>query len=1040
MLAVLISPAAMAAATDSAVVSGQARFEVLSPTLIRTEYAADGQFLDTATFNAIGRDAFDRPAFTTSTVDGWLSIKTAALTMKYKVGSGPFTRQNLSVELLAGTELVKGRPWSRLLCTVGQRCEAEKAARNLSFSGLSINANHRGYTGEGFLAGYVNVGDTLTLEVDVERAGAYQFALQYANGIPADGQHQVRTLTLSVDGAAGRSLSLAPTADWDTWGTARSAAIELRPGRHTIRLARGQGDSGNVNVDSVALVQDGASLPAAGCQFGTVCQAEDGAIAGSAQVQANHDGYGGAGFVAELNQGASVAVQVTDVPEAGKYVLQLRYANGSGGDQLHQARTASVIANGIEQRLSLPRTDHWAAWNVAASEPVALHAGTNDLLIACPDAASCHINVDTVAVLRPALGGYRRSVDLIDGVAPTTPGLLYRDGWYLLDDTATALYADGAPSLTQRPARSAQDYQDGYLFGYGRNYKQALADLATLTGPSVLLPRWAYGVWLSQYYDRTSAMYQNTILPRFRAERVPLDVLVTDTDFKSPNTWNGWEFDTEKFPQPKAFLDWAHGQGLHTSFNIHPSIAGSDPQFPRAQATANNKLARTGACGDPANRDPAGCYGFDWADPDQLAAYFELHQTMNGQGVDFWWLDFCCDGSQSRRTDLTADAWINHHYAQDAERAIGRGFTLSRTYGLGPWNNQPNEASGPWADKRSTVHFTGDSYSTWRMLAAEVGYTAAESAATGLSAVSHDIGGFNRVAQAAGAEPGSYKMDDEMYARWVQFGTFQPIDRLHGDHSDRLPWQYGAAAKASAVKFLRLRGALVPYIYTLARDTVRTGVPVVRALYLDYPDQAAAYSFAGSQYFFGPDLLVAPITSAGNPASVSVWFPPGKWVDYFTGKSHVGGVRSVSADLNTMPVFLRAGAIVPSRADNAPNDVQHPLSSVVLTVASGASGQFELYEDNGSTTDLSESATTTIAYSEAGGYNLLIGPAKGTFPGQVTQRAWTAVFLNAAPPQAVTVNGTTLPNSAWSYNSDTKKLMVPVAARATSEKILVSYR
>jgi alpha-glucosidase (family GH31 glycosyl hydrolase) len=120
-------------------------------------------------------------------------------------------------------------------------------------------------------------------------------------------------------------------------------------------------------------------------------------------------------------------------------------------------------------------------------------------------------------------------------------------------------------------------------------------------------------------------------------------------------------------------------------------------------------------------------------------------------------------------------------------------------------------------------------------------------------------------------------------------GTFQPVDRLHSNHSDRLPWQYGADAQASAEKFLNLREKLVAYTYTLAQQASTTGVPVTRPTYLEYPDEPNAYTTADSEYFYGPDLLVAPVTTPGTTATTSVWFPPGQWTDYFTGKTYAGG-------------------------------------------------------------------------------------------------------------------------------------------------------
>lgn len=214
------------------------------------------------------------------------------------------------------------------------------------------------------------------------------------------------------------------------------------------------------------------------------------------------------------------------VPADGTYALQVRYANATGSDGLYQTRTATVSSNGTTRTLSLPVTSNWDTWSTA-SVPVTLKAGANDITVGCPDAASCHVNLDTVSVTAAnspapqphlALGGYRRSLDGVDGnngAPATTPGLLYKDGWYLLDDTTSALYDTGTHQVTQRPSHGGAPYQDGYVFGYGygHNYQQGLTDLATLTGPPELLPQWAYGVWYSEYIDRTAADYENRILP-----------------------------------------------------------------------------------------------------------------------------------------------------------------------------------------------------------------------------------------------------------------------------------------------------------------------------------------------------------------------------------------------------------------------------------------------------------------------------------------------------------------------------------------------
>ncbi|MEU8819413.1 TIM-barrel domain-containing protein [Actinoplanes sp. NPDC048796] len=883
-------------AHDSTVVSGKARFEVLSPTLIRTEY---GTFTDASTFNVIGRDSFRPVRFTKRTEKGWLTIDTGALTLRYKVGSGSFTADNLDIKLRAGRQTVQAAPWAGHYppsCEAGVLCEAEA----LDVRGPGVATDHRDYTGKGFTAGYTGTGDAIVFTTAA--TGSLQLAVRYANSTGGDGQNVTRTLTVAVDGT-NRALSLPPTANWDTWGVA-TVPLDLASGTHQISVVKGANDTGNVNIDSLALIRPGDAYPAPApaapqpCPFGTVCEADQGTLSGGARTASDHNGYAGEGFLAGLeNTSSSAALTVTGVPAKGTYRVQVRYANGKAGAQPIQTRTMTV--NGTT--VTLPATSSWDYWRTVEA-PVTLDKGTNTVTLACPTAASCNVNVDTVALVRAgtpllaphaALGGYRRGLDGVNGAALTEPGLLYQDGWSLLDDSASALYNTRTGKVTPRSGQA----QDGYVFAYGQDYTRGLNELSKLTGPTKLLPKWAYGVWYSEYYDRTASEFQD-IVKRFESENVPLDVLIVDTDFKAPDRWNGWNFDTSRFPDYKAFQSWLTKRGIRTSLNIHPSILGSDPKFAQAQATAKGKLKKTGCNGG------ADCYTFDFGDPDQLKAYFDLHSSL--ADPDFWWLDWCCDASTSTQAGVTGDAWINQQYA------ARDGFAFSRAYGslqAGGYGNPTAVPTGPWADKRTTLHFTGDTVSTWETLQAQVGYTPGESAATGLAAVSHDIGGHTGgLSTEKGAEPDSTKLPDDLYARWVQLGTFQPIDRLHSNHSDRLPWQYGPAASASAKKFLQLREKLLPYTYAAAKEATRTGTPIVRPMYLAYPGQQEAYATAGSQYLYGDDFLVAPVTTPGDTATTTVWFPPGhNWKDYFTGKVYQGGTTAqVTSTMATMPVFVRS--------------------------------------------------------------------------------------------------------------------------------------
>lgn len=566
------------------------------------------------------------------------------------------------------------------------------------------------------MAGYEATGNSLRFSVDAPSSGTFQLSLRYANAQGGDGQVTERTLRTMVDGGGGQQFALAPTGSWDTWAVAK-VPLELTAGRHEVTILRGPADSGQVNVDSLAVGPAGAAFPAPSpgqsqpCAFGTVCEAESGQLAGGAKLADDHNGYSGKGFVAGLErEAASTTLTVTGVPKAGNYQVQLRYANAKAGSQPVQTRKVSVQPGATTPSIiELKPTSGWDYWRTVTA-PIALTAGTNTVKLGCPTTDSCNVNVDTIAlattsssVLAPhaPLGGYRRGLDGVNGGAKTEPGLLYQDGWSLLDDTASALWDPKSRKVTQRSAHE-KGYQDGYVFGYGQDYNAGLKDLSKLTGPTLTLPEWAYGVWYAEYYDRTAAEFQ-AIVERFKSEKVPLDVLVVDTDFKTPDKWNGWSVDPTRFPDPKAFNAWLHKQGLHTTWNIHPSILGSDPKFAQAQKTANGKLARTGCNGG------ADCYTFDWGDPNQLAAYMDLHNDIEKQGVDFWWLDWCCDASRSTLPGVTPDAWINQKYFER------NGFAFSRAYGslqAGGYSNPAAVPTGPWADKRTTLHFTGDTTST----------------------------------------------------------------------------------------------------------------------------------------------------------------------------------------------------------------------------------------------------------------------------------------------------------------------------------------
>jgi Glycosyl hydrolases family 31/Domain of unknown function (DUF5110)/NPCBM-associated, NEW3 domain of alpha-galactosidase/Carbohydrate binding module (family 35)/IPT/TIG domain len=885
--------------------AGNARFEVLTPTLVRLEYAADGKFEDGATFNVVDRQQ-PTPRFRTAVRNGVLTIRTDRLTLRYRLGSGRFTPANTAVTLRVGSRRVTGHPrWPQApgSCRFATSCQAEDGRLD---AGESVNYDHAGFTGRGFTADYgqVSASDSWTV-TGVPAAGSYPLQIRYSNG-----SGQPSTLSVAADGAAAGTVTFPATTNWDTWAVS-SVPVQLHAGPNTITTSCATGDGCNVNLDSAAVTAGGAGYPTT----------------------------------------TTTAAPPVDVPgQLGGWTRGLdAYPNQAGAD----------------------------------------------------------------------IGDTRLH-----------PGILNRRGWSLLDDTSTALRtAQGW--VRPRPAHAGA-YQDGYLFGYGQDYQRALRDLRAITGPADMLPKWAAGVWFSEYFPYTAGDYENQLVPQFRAHHVPLDDLIVDTDWKSPQQWDGWNWNPKLFPDPQAFLAWADQQHLQVTLNVHAGIDASDPKFAQAQQTAKGKLQHAAQCFSP------NCYRFDWSDPDQAAAWFQLHQPFEQEGVRQWWLDWCCTDSYVGMPGVTPDSWINELYAKDIKSDGLRGFNLARV-GASFEDYRGDPASGPWGEHRSTVHFTGDTEPTWKTLAFEAHFSQDE-ASIGLPYVSEDIGSFK-----------GKHLPDDLYARWVQLGTFQPVLRLHSDHGDRLPWEYGAAQQPGA-DALRLREALAPYTYTLDRQAYDTGLPLTRPLYLDYPALNAAYQHP-DEYLYGPNVLVAPVTTPGAVASRTVWFPPGRWVDYFTGATYTGpGRATLRVPLDRMPVFVRAGGIVPEQPGRQRVDAD-PSAPLQLQVYAGASGRFTLYEDAGEGTGYAHGrfARTPLTYHEQRGRgassSVTVGSVRGHFAGQARKRSYTVDVVDLSAPRNVRVDGRVLPRRArassapgWWYDARTATLHARTGELPRGRKHTVSQQ
>ena len=837
--------------------------------------------------------------------------------------------------------------------------------------------------------------------------------------------------------------------------------LTVRTASATLRYKLGSGPFTPLNT-SLQLTGGGGTSTVAPtwdweCTFGQACQAGAATLSGGASLSQTFVGYqstaGYAGFF--VKRGASVTWHVIG-SVAGTAVVSLRYYNLASPPLTPAPSTLELEVNGqlrqIIDAAPTTATQPWATFTTT----VPVVSGTNSVKVVSTTPNSFDLGIDSLAIGPvgspspvPAstgpLGGWFRGFDTDTyNITPTcgpgqsgdtcqagiqplnTDGLLDTAGWRLLDDTKSALWNPNGWT-EPRPARG--DLEDGYLFAYGTDYAGALHTLDQLTGPAPLLPRDVFGVWYSDYTPYSSHTIEDSIYPGFVANQVPLNVLSLDTDWKAPNDWNGWEWNRSLFPSPSSFLRWARSHGIAVTLNVHSSIDDNDPKLPEAERIAGHALASSSCTNGK-------CKVWDWSSTTQAESNFSLQQSFQQQGISFWWLDWCCDDSIVSSPGVTPDAWIDHLYAQAMVNLGERGYVLAR---IGGSNADPQEVypAGPWSDHTSTIAFTGDAWGTWNTLAAEAAL-APDEATIGEPYVSSDIGSYlGPPPTQSGADP------PDLYDRWVQLGTFEPILRLHSNDENRLPWQYPQPVEGITASFLRLREALLPYTYTLAAQANQTGLPMARPLYLDYPDQAPAYQNP-TEYLYGPDMLVAPVTTPGDVAATSVWFPPGRWVDFFTGATFTGpSVATLAVPLDRMPVFVRQGGIVPEQRSTAGAGTPRALTALVYP---GSPGSFELYGDAGTGLGYTkgqrtETLITTSTGAPSGGRSsvrVTIGGARGRYTGQPMSVATTVKMVDVTRPDSVTLNGRNLSTGSgtgprWSYAASTSTVTVDIGLLPVSQ-------
>ena len=549
---------------------------------------------------------------------------------------------------------------------------------------------------------------------------------------------------------------------------------------------------------------------------------------------------------------------------------------------------------------------------------------------------------------------------------------------------------------------------DGVIAGYRR-----------LTGPAVMMPKWAYGFWQSRQRYETAEQLLG-VLKEYRQRGWPLDNIVQDWFYWPENGWGSHDFDKARFPDPKAMVDAVHRAHAHVMLSIWGKFYDTTDNY-KELAAAGHMWTTNVANGD-----------LDWVGPGYKNSHYDpytqeardiyyrqLKHKLVDLGFDAWWMD-------NSEPDILSNTRPADFKKLIGPTVYGAGELTYNAYSLlhtqamsdGLARDQPDtrqfilSRSGFAGIQRNGVAvWSGDTASRWNNLhdqiAAGVGFSM-----SGIPNWTHDIGGYaqetryqggdvgaaqeNRRTAKAAIDPADAREWLELNVRWFEFGAFSPLFRSHGEVLKREIYNLAPAdtpARDAMVRHDELRYRLMPYIYTAAADTYHRDGSIMRGLVMDFPHDAQART-VNDEYLFGHDLLIAPVTQYGARER-PVYLPRGAaWYDFHTGARYQGGATVVlAAPLERIPVLVKAGAIVPLGPVTQYVD-EHPDAPLTLNVYTGADGQASLYEDDGVSKGYLRGEFSRIAlrYDDKTG-RLSIGARVGQYPGMVATREFRVRFI-----------------------------------------------
>ena len=576
-----------------------------------------------------------------------------------------------------------------------------------------------------------------------------------------------------------------------------------------------------------------------------------------------------------------------------------------------------------------------------------------------------------------------------------------------------------------------------YYFTYGGDADGVIAELRHLTGQVPMLPLWTYGFHQCRERYKSQAQLLE-VVRRYRELGVPFDGIIQDWQYWGSNyTWNAMEFINDEFSHAQQMIDEVHDKNAHISISIWSSFGPHTKQF--AELKEKDLLLdfetwpQSGLPFWPPRMDyPSGVQCYDVYSPEARDIYWKYLSHLHGMGIDAWWMDSTDpdhhsykDSDLDELTTMGSYRSVRNIYplmavggVYDHQRAVDstkRVFILTRSYFAG----QQRYGANTWS---------GDVGSSWENFRKQVpiclNYTL-----TANPHVNTDIGGFFAGGYSTKGHNSATRNPQyhELYVRWMQFGAFSPMMRSHGADVYREIYHYGKPGEPvydALLEAIRLRYRLMPYTYSLSWQVSRHDDSFMRALFMDFRDDKATWN-NNTEFMYGRSLLVCPVlhplytkeqvewSREDYPVidwraekSYEVYLPAGaQWYDYHTGVRYEGGqTLNASAPLATMPLYVKAGSIIPLGPEVQYTD-EKPWDSLDIVVYPGADAEFTLYEDEGDNYNYEKGIYSTITFKwNDKARTLTIGKRQGSFPGMLGTRQFKVKVIDGGE-RCVTYNG-----------------------------------